>query len=109
MSQNSKFNLNRLNNSNPSKRVMRNGDEKVDFPLRGKAHIVTTNHHIMMRTLKKNEIRFTVTDLLELLDDPSKGYQTKMLLNPPKKNVESQSYPQPRAPTGMGYIYIKRE
>ena len=102
--ENSKFNLDRSNNSNSPKRVMRNGDEKVDFPLRGKPHIATTNHHITMRNLKKNEIRFTVTDLLELLDDPSKGYQTKMLLNPPKKNVESQSYPQPRIPTGMRFI-----
>ena len=104
ISQNSKLNLSRSNNSDPLKRVMRNGDEKVDFPIRGKTHIATTNHHIAMRNLKNNEIRFTVIDLLELLDDPSKGYQTKTLLNPPKKNVESQSYPQPRVPTGMRYI-----
>ena len=95
------YNTNRSNNSNPTPRVLKKSEEMVDFPLGGKLHPSTINHHQIMKNLKPNEIRFTVKESLEMLDDPSTGHQTRNYLNPSKKKDVSQSYPQPRVPTGI--------
>ena len=65
--------------------------EKVDFPLGGRIHPATINHHRIIRSLKKNEIRFNVKELLELLDDPSQGHLTKNYLNKSREKSLDQS------------------
>ena len=75
--------------------------EEIDFPLNGKSHPTTIRHHRIMKNLRPNEIRFTVEELVEMLDDPSSGHLTKNCLSSTNKTNMNRSYTTPRNPKGI--------
>ena len=95
----------RENNIIPSSEITEKKGEIADFPLGGRLHPVTRNHHQTMKGLRTNEIRFTVTDLLQMLDDPSKGHLTKDYMNLNEVD-KAQSYPTPRIPKGISMLNL---
>ena len=75
--------------------------EITDFLLGGRIHSSTVNHHRIMENLRPNEIRFTVNDSLEMLDDPSSGHLTRNYLNSTTEMNVNQSHQVPRVPKGI--------
>ena len=65
-------------------RGMNIGEEerkKVDFPLNGPIHPEVRNHHHKMSKLRSNQTNFTARDLIQMLDDPERGYLTESYLS----------------------------
>ena len=98
----SKSNEKLENNVSMVSSIRNSGNMKVDYPLNGPLHPSTVVHHQTMKELFPNEIRFTSSELIGMLDSStSRNYHNSVNRMKPTHSLRI-----PRAPKGLYQLFF---